>query len=48
MYIVFKYVFEPHFHSMLSWKEHRGFTLVFVQIVEFLLKASFLVRLRSS
>lgn len=44
MYILFKYIFEPHFHSMLHWKEHRGFTLVFVHIMEFLLRSSFLVR----
>lgn len=43
MYILFKYLFEPHFHSMLNFKEHSGFTLVLVQIMEFLLKASFLV-----
>ncbi len=44
MYILFKYLFEPHFHSMLNFKEHSGFTLVLVQIMEFLLKSSFLVR----
>jgi hypothetical protein len=48
MYILFKYLFEPHFHSMLNFKEHSGFTLVLVQIMEFLLKASFLVRSASA
>jgi len=42
MYILFKYLLEPHFHCMLNFKEHSGFTSVFVQIIEFVLKAAFL------
>jgi hypothetical protein len=48
MYILFKYVFEPHFHGVLNFQEHRGFNLVLVQIMEFLLKTSFLVRVTLS